>query len=47
MLDLSQRHELDWLAQLVADIRSAAPSIEPLVVGALARDLLLHYGHGA
>jgi predicted nucleotidyltransferase len=46
MLDLSQRHELDWLAQLVADVQSAAPSIEPLVVGALARDLLLHYGHG-
>jgi predicted nucleotidyltransferase len=46
MLDLAQRRELDWLAQLVADVRSAAPRLEPLLVGALARDLLLHYGHG-
>jgi predicted nucleotidyltransferase len=46
MLDLSERQELEWLAQLVADIRAPAPGIEPLLVGALARDLLLHYGHG-
>lgn len=46
MLDLSDRLELEWLAQLVADVRAAAPGIEPLLVGALARDLLLHYGHG-
>jgi len=46
MLDLAQRHELDWLGQLVADVRSAVPGLEPLLVGALARDLLLHYGHG-
>lgn len=46
MLDLSDRQELEWLAQLVADVRAAAPGIEPLLVGALARDLLLHYGHG-
>lgn len=46
MLDLSQRQELKWLARLVADVRSAVPQSEPLLVGALARDLLLHYGHG-
>lgn len=46
MLDLSQRHELDWLARLVGDVRSAAPPLEPILVGALARDLLLHYAHG-
>jgi predicted nucleotidyltransferase len=46
MLDLSRRHELNWLARLLADVRVAAPGMEPLIVGALARDLLLHYGHG-
>lgn len=46
MLDLAHRPDLEWLAGLVADVRTAAPSIEPLIVGALARDLLLHYGYG-
>jgi len=46
MLELSHRDELVWLAKLFADVRSAAPRLEPLLVGALARDLLLHYGHG-
>lgn len=46
MLDLSDKRELEWLAQLVADIRTAVPGIEPLLVGALARDLFLHYGRG-
>ena len=46
MLDLSDRRELEWLAQLVADVRAAAPDMEPLLVGALARDLLLHHVHG-
>ncbi|MFO1395487.1 MAG: nucleotidyl transferase AbiEii/AbiGii toxin family protein [Burkholderiales bacterium] len=46
MLDLTRQRELDWLARLVADLRTAVPTIEPLIVGALARDLLLHYGHG-
>ena len=46
MLDLSARDDLRWLARLLADVRNAVPSTEPLLVGALARDLLLHYGHG-
>ncbi len=45
MLDLSHRHDLEWLARLMSDVASAAPDLEPLVVGALARDLWLHYGH--
>jgi predicted nucleotidyltransferase len=46
MLDLARSQEIDWLAQLMADVRTAVPGIEPLIVGALARDLLLHYGYG-
>jgi predicted nucleotidyltransferase len=46
VLDLSHQDDLRWLAQLLTDMRSAAPSAELLLVGALARDLLLHYGHG-
>ncbi|MEE4376833.1 MAG: nucleotidyl transferase AbiEii/AbiGii toxin family protein [Candidatus Competibacteraceae bacterium] len=46
VIDLSRRDDLRWLAQLLAEISEAAPSVEPLLVGALARDLLLHYGYG-
>ena len=45
MLDLSHRQDLAWLAQLVSDVQTAAPNIRLLVVGALARDLWLHYGY--
>lgn len=45
MLDLSHRQDLAWLAQLVTDVQTAAPNIRLLVVGALARDLWLHYGY--
>lgn len=45
MLDLSHRQDLAWLARLAADMQSAARALRPLVVGALARDLWLHYGH--
>jgi len=45
-LDLAHRDDLRWLAELLADVRRAVPAAEPLLVGALARDLLLHYGHG-
>lgn len=31
---------------MLADVRHAAPNYEPLIVGAMARDLLLHYQHG-
>ena len=45
MLDLSHRDDLRWLAQVLADVHAAAPRMETLLVGAMARDLLLHYGH--
>jgi predicted nucleotidyltransferase len=45
-MDLSASDDLAWLAGLVADLRAAAPDHEPLMVGAMARDLLLHYGEG-
>lgn len=45
MLDLLHRQDLAWLALLMSDVESAAPSLRPLLVGALARDLWLHYGY--
>ena len=45
-MDLSDRTELTTLAELVSAAKDAAPSVEWLLVGAMARDLVLHYGHG-
>ncbi|MFA7267727.1 MAG: hypothetical protein WC073_00150 [Sterolibacterium sp.] len=45
ILNLAARSELAWLAALMADIRAAGLAREPLLVGAMARDLLLHYAH--
>jgi predicted nucleotidyltransferase len=45
-LGLSARADLDWLAELIGDAKQAAPSVEWLMVGALARDLHLSYAHG-
>ncbi len=44
-LNLSGKQELIPLAELVADMRAAAPAIKSLLVGAAARDLLLHHAH--
>ena len=44
-LDLTTKAELTFLAELVTDLRSAAPAWEPLLVGAMARDLLLFHAH--
>lgn len=44
-MDLSARDELSYLSELVLDIRTSAPNGEWLLVGALARDILLFYGH--
>src|SRR6266498_3950201 len=44
-LDLAAKSELTFLAELVADLRAAAPAWKPLLVGAMARDLLLCYAH--
>ena len=45
-MDLSDKTELRWLSAVLADIGDAAPEANFLIVGAMARDLLLHYGHG-
>lgn len=45
-LDLSARADLAWLADLIGDAQRAVPSMEWLIVGALARDLHLSYAHG-
>lgn len=44
-LDLADKTELTFLAELVADLHAAAPAWKPLLVGAMARDLLLHYAY--
>jgi predicted nucleotidyltransferase len=44
-LDLAAKSELTFLAELVADLRAATPAWKPLLVGAMARDLLLHYAY--
>jgi predicted nucleotidyltransferase len=44
-LDLAAKTELTFLAELVSDLRAAAPAWEPLLVGAMARDLLLFHAH--
>lgn len=47
LLDFSRRAELRLHAGTVADVEAAAASLSvvPLIVGAFARDLLLHYAH--
>jgi predicted nucleotidyltransferase len=45
-LDLADKQELNFLAELIADLRAAAPHAGVLLVGAMARDLLLYYAHG-
>lgn len=45
-MDLSDKTELRWLSTVLADGGDAAPGADFLVVGAMARDLLLHYGQG-
>ena len=44
-MDLSDKRDLLWLSELIRDLRDAAPLHDPLLVGATARDLVLHYGH--
>jgi hypothetical protein len=45
-LDLADKQELTFLAELMADVRTAAPDGRFLLVGAMARDLLLYHAHG-
>ena len=46
MLDLADKPGLRWLAAVVADFREAAPGVDLLLAGAVARDVLLSYAHG-
>jgi hypothetical protein len=45
-LDLAAKNDLTFLAELVRDLREAAPAWEPLLTGALARDILLYHAYG-
>ena len=45
-LDLTNRQELRFLSDLIADVRAKVPKIDILLVGATARDLLLFHAHG-
>ncbi len=45
-MDLSDKTELRWLSAVLADVGDAAPGADFLIVGAMARDLLLQYGQG-
>jgi predicted nucleotidyltransferase len=45
-MDLSDKSELRWLSAVLADISGAVPGTDFLIVGAMARDLQLHYGRG-
>lgn len=48
LLDFSQRPELALHARVIADVEAAASNLDiaPLIAGAFARDLHLHYAHG-
>lgn len=45
VIDLSECAALSQLAEVVKVLRHEAPDHEPLLVGAMARDLLLSYAH--
>lgn len=44
-LDLSNRPDLSWLSELVSVVKAHARNLPLLLVGAVARDLLLTYAH--
>lgn len=46
LIDLSAKADLQLLVDVVAAMRRAIPTMQPLLVGAMARDILLHYAHG-
>jgi predicted nucleotidyltransferase len=45
-LDLTNKQELNLLSDLIADVQAKVPRTDILLVGAMARDLLLFYAHG-
>ncbi|MCC7126620.1 MAG: nucleotidyl transferase AbiEii/AbiGii toxin family protein [Acidobacteria bacterium] len=47
MLDFSQQRELGLHAEVIAEMQAVAATlgVQPLIIGAFARDLLLNYAH--
>jgi predicted nucleotidyltransferase len=45
-LDLTNKQELRFLSDLIADVRAKVPKVDILLVGATARDLILLFAHG-
>lgn len=45
-IDLSKKIELRWLSLVAARVEAAADGLPFFLVGAMARDLLLHHAHG-
>jgi predicted nucleotidyltransferase len=46
LIDLSECELLGQLAEVVATLRRCVPAYEPLLVGAMARDVLMSHAHG-
>jgi predicted nucleotidyltransferase len=44
--DLTNKQELRFLSDLIADVRAKVPKVDILLVGATARDLILLFAHG-
>jgi hypothetical protein len=44
-LDLTNKQDLGFLSDLIANVRAMVPKIDILLVGATARDLLLFSAH--
>ncbi len=45
-MDLRHRDELGWLSRVLVEFQAVVPAENMLLVGAMARDLLLHYAWG-
>ena len=46
LIDLTAKKGLGWLATVIQDLQVSTGREQTLLVGAQARDLLLHYVHG-
>jgi predicted nucleotidyltransferase len=46
LLDLADNHDLRPLAILIRDLRAVAPEVDVMLVGAMARDVLLLHAYG-
>jgi predicted nucleotidyltransferase len=46
LLDLANKQDLRPLAALIRDLRAAAPDADVMLVGAMARDVMLLHAYG-